>query len=323
MLVPAGHGHPGVHGIDGGSARTGALGAVPPRAARARRELALLREEVGGDAPDLGSGAGGSPPPRRLARRLPAAPHRARRGRGRARAGSGAPGSGGGAGGTFARRQGGPRRASARAAIGSRARWCSTPLPRGAWTGSAPSRAATCSRCSRGSPASTRRAPTSSPRWRQEASPGPSPSGSAMALEPGGRGFLLSLDLPGLESLFRSVLAEDDWDVVTSVPEGHRVAFVVGARSGVVDPAARARLAALGPAVTLEEIPGAGHWLHVDAPEATFAAVGRALPKSGRPRRGPGQVPSTGAMVGGDRAAVSAQRGAPPKKRWQRAVAAT
>ncbi len=99
----------------------------------------------------------------------------------------------------------------------------------------------------------------------------------AMALEPSGGGFLLSLDLPGLESLFRSVLAEDDWDVVTSVPDGHRVAFVVGARSGVVEPAARARLVALGPAVTLEEIPGAGHWLHVDAPEATLAAVERAL----------------------------------------------
>jgi esterase len=99
----------------------------------------------------------------------------------------------------------------------------------------------------------------------------------AMALQPGDRGFVLPLDLPGLESLFRSVLAEDDWDVVGSVPPGHRLAFVVGGRSGVVEPAARARLAALAPAVTLEEVPGAGHWLHVDAPEATFAAVERAL----------------------------------------------
>ena len=29
--------------------------------------------------------------------------------------------------------------------------------------------------------------------------------------------------------------------------------------------------------VTLEEIPGAGHWVHVDAPEETFTAVERAL----------------------------------------------
>ena len=99
----------------------------------------------------------------------------------------------------------------------------------------------------------------------------------AMALEPGGPEFQLSLDLPGLQSLFRSVLAEDDWDVVTSVPSRHRLAFVVGERSGVVDPEARARLASFGPAVTLEEIPRAGHWLQVDAPEATFAAVERAL----------------------------------------------
>jgi pimeloyl-ACP methyl ester carboxylesterase len=32
-----------------------------------------------------------------------------------------------------------------------------------------------------------------------------------------------------------------------------------------------------GRAKTWEEIPGAGHWVHVDAPEATFAAVERAL----------------------------------------------
>jgi len=73
------------------------------------------------------------------------------------------------------------------------------------------------------------------------------------------------------------VLAEDDWDVVTSVPAGHRLAFVVGGRSSVVEPEARARLAALAPRVTLEEIPDAGHWLQVDAPDATFAAVERAL----------------------------------------------
>jgi esterase len=99
----------------------------------------------------------------------------------------------------------------------------------------------------------------------------------AMSLEPGGRGFRLPLDLPGLESLFRSVLSEDDWDVVTSVPDRHRLAFVVGGRSAVVEPAARTRLATLGPAVTVEEIPGAGHWLQVDAPEATFGALERAL----------------------------------------------
>jgi esterase len=99
----------------------------------------------------------------------------------------------------------------------------------------------------------------------------------AMALQPAGGTLVLDLDLPGLESLYQSVLAEDDWDVVTSVPEGHRLGFVVGGASPTVEPAARERLAALAPRVTLEEIPGAGHWVHVDAPEATFAAVERAL----------------------------------------------
>jgi|SRR5215471_13988398 len=99
----------------------------------------------------------------------------------------------------------------------------------------------------------------------------------AMWLEPGDRGFQLLLDLPGLEGLFRSVLTEDDWDVVTSVPPGHRLAFVVAGRSSVVEPEARVRLAALAPWVTVEVIPDAGHWLQVDAPDATFAAVERAL----------------------------------------------
>jgi pimeloyl-ACP methyl ester carboxylesterase len=99
----------------------------------------------------------------------------------------------------------------------------------------------------------------------------------AMALQPSGGKMVLDLDLAGFESLYASVLAEDDWDVVTSVPPGHRLAFVVGGASATVDPAARERLAALAPAVTLEEIPGAGHWVHVDAPEATFSAVERGL----------------------------------------------
>ena len=99
----------------------------------------------------------------------------------------------------------------------------------------------------------------------------------AMALQPAGGKLVLELDLPGLESLYQSVLAEDDWDVVTSVPSGHRLGFVVGGASPAVEPAARQRLRALAPEVTLEEIPGAGHWVHVDAPDATFDALERGL----------------------------------------------
>ena len=106
----------------------------------------------------------------------------------------------------------------------------------------------------------------------------------AMALQPAGGKLVLDLDLPGLEALYESVLADDDWDVVASVPPGHRLAFVVGGRSPAVEPAARARLEALAPAVTLEEVPGAGHWVHVDHPDATFAAVERALGDATVPR---------------------------------------
>ena len=96
-----------------------------------------------------------------------------------------------------------------------------------------------------------------------------------LLLQPEG-GFGLSIDLDGMESLFRSVLTEDDWDVVSAVPDGVRLTFIVGENSGVVEAATRARLVQL-PRVSLEVIPRAGHWLHVDAPEATFAAIERAI----------------------------------------------
>jgi esterase len=96
-----------------------------------------------------------------------------------------------------------------------------------------------------------------------------------LAPEPEG-GFGLTIDLDGMESLFRSVLSEDDWDVVSALPDRIRLTFIVGANSGVVEPETGTRLAQL-PRVRVEVIPNAGHWLHVDAPEATFAAVARAL----------------------------------------------
>ena len=120
-------------------------------------------------------------------------------------------------------------------------------------------------------------APSSSPPWRPAGSRGTSPSGWRCPSSQKAREFRLSLDLPGLESLFRSVLSRGRLGRGDLRARRHRLAFVVGGRSAVVEPAARTRLATLGPAVTVEEIPGAGHWLQVDAPEATFGAVERAL----------------------------------------------
>jgi len=97
-----------------------------------------------------------------------------------------------------------------------------------------------------------------------------------LVVDPAG-GFQLGVDLAGMGALFRSVLAEDDWDVVEATRPPERLTFVVGGASNVVDPETRARLARLAPAVELEVVPGAGHWLQVDAPDATFAAVERAL----------------------------------------------
>jgi len=97
-----------------------------------------------------------------------------------------------------------------------------------------------------------------------------------LALDPAG-GFRLGVDLAGMGALFRSVLAEDDWDVVDATRSPDRLTFVVGGASGVVDLETQARLARLAPAVELEVVRGAGHWLQVDAPDATFSAVEHAL----------------------------------------------
>ena len=49
--------------------------------------------------------------------------------------------------------------------------------------------------------------------------------------------------------------------------------FVTGATSDYVRPAYRERILALFPAAEHASLPGAGHWLHADAPNAFIAAV--------------------------------------------------
>lgn len=90
-----------------------------------------------------------------------------------------------------------------------------------------------------------------------------------------GQAFGWRFDRAALADLQPRVLAADLWPVVARTPD--RVRCIRGGRSPYVADDDVARFAALGcaPVVTL---PGAGHFVHVDAPEALLDALTAALP---------------------------------------------
>jgi pimeloyl-ACP methyl ester carboxylesterase len=98
----------------------------------------------------------------------------------------------------------------------------------------------------------------------------------AMNVRQGDDGLRFRLDLDAIEALLRDYFAVDLWPVLEE--PGHARAFhvVLGGASDAVDEGDRARLAAL-PWIDTTVIEGAGHWLHVDAPDALFALISAAL----------------------------------------------
>ncbi len=100
--------------------------------------------------------------------------------------------------------------------------------------------------------------------------------------EPGLRAFFLqSLDFAGGEPRWKLNLAalSEQMPRITGFPafNGARFAgpalFITGERSDYVRPDAWPRIRALFPAAETVEIPGAGHWLHADAPRSFADAV--------------------------------------------------
>jgi pimeloyl-ACP methyl ester carboxylesterase len=90
-------------------------------------------------------------------------------------------------------------------------------------------------------------------------------------------GMLLGLDVPALSELLHDYFALDLWPVFERVPAQERLRLVRGDASRVVDEATQARVHALeahfGSRVALPTIQGAGHWLHVDQPDALVALL--------------------------------------------------
>jgi pimeloyl-ACP methyl ester carboxylesterase len=110
----------------------------------------------------------------------------------------------------------------------------------------------------------------------------------AMNVRRAADGFRLRLDLDAIEALLADYLATDLWPVLERAAGARAFHVVVAGRSEAWGAADRARLAALAqrdarePRVRAHLIEDAGHWVHVDAPDALFALVSGAL-SSGEP----------------------------------------
>jgi esterase len=102
----------------------------------------------------------------------------------------------------------------------------------------------------------------------------------AMNLRRTDDGFRLRLDLDAIAALLDDYFAVDLWHVLEEGRLARELHMVLGGASDALDPADRARLAGLGSTVQTHVLEGAGHWVHVDAPEALFAAVAGALAPS-------------------------------------------
>jgi pimeloyl-ACP methyl ester carboxylesterase len=77
--------------------------------------------------------------------------------------------------------------------------------------------------------------------------------------------FAFRLDIPSIRTMMEDYFAQDLWPVLENPPGRMKTHLIAGAESEVLDESDRERGRAL-PGVTLDVIPNAGHWVHVDAP---------------------------------------------------------
>jgi pimeloyl-ACP methyl ester carboxylesterase len=93
-------------------------------------------------------------------------------------------------------------------------------------------------------------------------------------------GFRFRLDLDAIAALLDDYVATDLWSVIERAEGARAFHVVVAERSDALDAEDRARLAAIAqrePRVHVHVVAGAGHWVHVDAPDALFGLVRAAL----------------------------------------------
>ena len=89
-------------------------------------------------------------------------------------------------------------------------------------------------------------------------------------------GLALRLEVAALRALMADFYARDMWDAAPPSSLPGAVHVVVAERSSALTLEDRARLEAAGPPVRLHRV-DAGHWLHLEAPDAVLALLGAAL----------------------------------------------
>lgn len=99
----------------------------------------------------------------------------------------------------------------------------------------------------------------------------------AMNLAPADGGLRLRLDLDAIRDLVLDYFATDLWPAVDDPTRG-ALDFVVAEHGNTVAPADLARLQASPPHVHTIVVPGASHWLHIDAAEAIVTHLAARLP---------------------------------------------
>lgn len=103
----------------------------------------------------------------------------------------------------------------------------------------------------------------------------------AMNLSPHEGRYRLRTDVAAVRAMLDDYFARDLWPLVESPPGHVRVHALVGGRSSSLDAGDRERLAhaadALPTRVRYRVVEDAGHWVHVDAPDATVALLVEAL----------------------------------------------
>ncbi len=97
----------------------------------------------------------------------------------------------------------------------------------------------------------------------------------AMNLGPTDGGLRLRLELDAIRALVTDYYAVDAWPAIEAATGA--IAMVVAEHGHTVSAADLARLEHAPVAVTTHVIPGAGHWLHLDAPAAVVEHVVAAL----------------------------------------------
>lgn len=93
-------------------------------------------------------------------------------------------------------------------------------------------------------------------------------------------GFRFRLDLDVIAALLDDYFAVDLWPTVEHAEGAQEMHVVVADRSDALDANDRARLyaaAAREPRLHPHLVPNAGHWVHVDAPDAIFTLISAAL----------------------------------------------